>query len=166
VAELLIPYSDTRPFQGWRNAFDIGEYGIGILANSLELGCDCLGEIRYLDVELADGQGRPYTIKNAICLHEEDHGIGWKHFDADLQRAEVRRRRRLVVSFIITAGNYEYAFYWYFYTDGAIELEIKLTGIVLTSRARRPGRPATTARWWPRRPSRPTTSTSSASGST
>ena len=88
---MVIPYSDPRPFQGWRNAFDIGEYGIGMLANSLELGCDCLGEIRYFDVELADGEGKPYTIKNAICLHEEDHGIGWKHFDADLQRAEVRR---------------------------------------------------------------------------
>jgi primary-amine oxidase len=133
VAELLIPYSDPRPFQGWRNAFDIGEYGIGILTNSLELGCDCLGEIRYFDVELADGEGKPYPIQNAICLHEEDHGIGWKHFDADLRRAEVRRRRRLVASFIITAGNYEYAFYWCFYTDGAIELEVRLTGIVLTA---------------------------------
>src|SRR5581483_5812303 len=65
--------------------------------------------------------------------HEEDHGILWKHFDADLDEAEVRRSRRLVVSFIITAGNYEYAFYWCFYQDGTIELEIKLTGIVLTT---------------------------------
>ena len=133
IAELVIPYADPRPFQGWRNAFDIGEYGIGILTNSLELGCDCLGEIRYLDVELADNKGEPYTIRNAICLHEEDNGIAWKHFDAGLNHAEVRRRRRLVVSFIITAGNYEYAFYWYFYTDGTIELDVKLTGIVLTS---------------------------------
>jgi len=31
------------------NAFDVGEYGIGTLANALENGCDCLGEIRYLD---------------------------------------------------------------------------------------------------------------------
>lgn len=133
VAELVIPYADPRPFQGWRNAFDIGEYGIGMLTNSLELGCDCLGEIRYLDVDLADDRGEPYTIRNAICLHEEDNGIGWKHFDSSLNHAEVRRSRRLVVSFIITAGNYEYAFYWYFYTNGAIELEVKLTGIVLTS---------------------------------
>jgi primary-amine oxidase len=133
VAELVIPYADPRPFQGWRNAFDIGEYGIGMLTNSLELGCDCLGEIRYLDVDLADDKGEPYTIRNAICLHEEDNGIGWKHFDSSLNHAEVRRSRRLVVSFIITAGNYEYAFYWYFYTNGAIEFEVKLTGIVLTS---------------------------------
>ena len=138
VAELLVPYGDPRPFLGWRNAFDVGEYGIGTLTNSLERGCDCLGEIRYFDVELANDRGEPYTIRNAICLHEEDHGIGWKHFDADLGRAEVRRSRRLVVSFIATAGNYEYAFYWYLYTDGAIELEIRLTGIVLTS-ALRPG---------------------------
>ena len=133
IAELVVPYGDPRPFQAYRNAFDMGEYGIGIMTNWLELGCDCLGEIRYFDVELADDRGEPYTIKNAICLHEEDHGILWKHFDADLAHAEVRRSRRLVISFIITAGNYEYAFYWYFYTDGSIELEIKLTGIVLTA---------------------------------
>ena len=29
--------------------------------------------------------------------------------------AEVRRSRRLVLSFISTVVNYEYAFYWYFY---------------------------------------------------
>ena len=133
VAELVIPYSDPRPFQGWRNAFDIGEYGIGTLTNSLEQGCDCLGQIRYFDVQLADGQGTPYRVKNAICLHEEDHGILWKHFDAGLGHTETRRSRRLAVSFIITAGNYEYAFYWYFYQDATIELEIKLTGIVLTA---------------------------------
>src|SRR5262252_1816127 len=133
VAELVIPYADPRPFQGWRNAFDIGEYGIGILTNSLERGCDCLGQIQYFDVQLADDRGEPYTINNAICLHEEDDGILWKHLDAGLRHTEVRRSRRLVVSFIITAGNYEYAFYWYFYQDATIELEIKLTGIVLTA---------------------------------
>ena len=133
VAELFIPYADPRPFQGWRNAFDVGEYGIGIMANSLELGCDCLGDIRYLDVELADSGGEPYKIPQAICLHEEDFGLLWKHFDAERQTAQTRRRRRLVVSFIVTAGNYDYAFYWYFHQDGTIEFEVKLTGIVLTS---------------------------------
>jgi len=133
VAELFIPYADPRPYQGWRNAFDIGEFGIGMLTNSLERGCDCLGEIRYFDVDLADGSGAPYTISQAICLHEEDFGLLWKHVDADLGTTETRRSRRLVVSFVITADNYEYAFYWYFYQDGTIEFEVKLTGIVLTS---------------------------------
>jgi primary-amine oxidase len=133
VAELFIPYADPRPFYGWRNAFDIGDYGIGSMANSLRLGCDCLGEIRYLDVDVADGNGAPYTIPQAICLHEEDAGLLWKHFDVTLRTTEVRRSRRLVISFIITASNYEYAIYWYFYQDGTIEFEAKLTGVVLTS---------------------------------
>jgi primary-amine oxidase len=133
VAELVIPYADPRRFHAWRNAFDIGEYGIGIMVNALERGCDCLGEIRYLDVEMVDSSGTPYTVQNAVCIHEEDFGILWKHYDATLDHAEVRRCRRLVLSFVITAGNYEYAFYWYLYQDGVIELEVKLTGVVLTS---------------------------------
>ena len=59
LAEMFIPYGDPRPFQGWRNAFDIGEYGIGILTNSLERGCDCLGQIQYFDAQLADDRGEP-----------------------------------------------------------------------------------------------------------
>lgn len=134
VAELVIPYADPRPGHAWRNAFDEGEYGLGVLANSLERGCDCLGEIRYLDAEMVTSAGEPYTVPRAVCLHEEDAGLAWKHTDSsDGGHAEVRRSRRLVVSFIITAGNYEYAFYWYFYLDGTIEAEVKLTGIVLTT---------------------------------
>ena len=48
-------------------------------------------------------------------------------------RTEVRRSRRLVISFIATVGNYEYGFFWYFYLDGTIQYEVKLTGIVNNS---------------------------------
>ena len=41
------------------NAFDAGEYGLGMCTNSLELGCDCLGEIRYFDGVLALPSGEP-----------------------------------------------------------------------------------------------------------
>jgi primary-amine oxidase len=37
-----------------------------------------------------------------------------------------------VVSSIATVGNYEYGFYWYFYLDGTIQHEVKLTGIMST----------------------------------
>ena len=46
---------------------------------------------------------------------------------------EVRRNRRLVVSFFTTVGNYDYGFYWYLYLDGTIEFEAKATGIVFTA---------------------------------
>jgi primary-amine oxidase len=32
----------------------------------------------------------------------------------------------------VTVNNYEYGYFWYFYQDGSIEFEAKLTGIVLT----------------------------------
>ncbi len=130
VADMVVPYGDPRPTYFHRNAFDVGEYGIGTLANALQNGCDCLGEIRYLDAVVNDGQGRAVTLPNAICLHEEDAGILWKHVDWRLGTTEVRRSRRLVVSSISTVGNYEYGFYWYFYQDGTIQLEVKLTGVI------------------------------------
>ena len=133
ISEMVVPYGDPTPGHGWQNAFDIGEWGLGRLANSLTFGCDCLGEIRYLDAVLADEQGGAHTVANAICLHEEDAGIGWKHHDLMGGRTEVRRRRRMVVSSISTVGNYDYGFYWYLYQDGMLELEVKLTGILSTA---------------------------------
>ncbi len=57
IADMVVPYGDPRPTYFHRNAFDVGEYGIGTLANSLVNGCDCLGEIRYLDAVVNDGRG-------------------------------------------------------------------------------------------------------------
>jgi primary-amine oxidase len=132
VCEMVVPYGDPGPMHGWKNAFDASEWGLGKMANSLSQGCDCLGEIRYLDAAMVGERGDVYVIPNAICIHEEDVGIGWKHVDLVAGITEVRRSRRLVVSSIVTAGNYDYGFYWYFYLDGRIELEVKLTGIVTT----------------------------------
>jgi primary-amine oxidase len=129
LAEMFIPYGDPAPTHHRKNVFDMGEYGVGLLSNSLELGCDCLGEIHYFDGHVNDNDGHPMEIKNAICLHEEDYGLLWKHTDFRTMKAQVRRSRRLVVSTIATVGNYEYGYYWYFYQDGTIEYEIKMSGV-------------------------------------
>ncbi|MEJ9233035.1 primary-amine oxidase [Peribacillus butanolivorans] len=130
LSEMVVPYGDTNPAHDWQCAFDAGEYGIGQLANSLELGCDCLGHIHYFDATMATGKGEVHRIPNAVCLHEEDYGIAWKHTDWRTNDVEVRRSRRLVISFFTTVANYDYGFFWYFYTDGRIEHEAKLTGIL------------------------------------
>ena len=133
VAEMVVPYADPRPNRWFQNFFDCGEYLLGSYANSLELGCDCVGDITYLDVVLADGDGNPKVLPRAICIHEEDAGILWKHTDPFTGSSDSRRQRRLAVSFFTTVGNYDYGFYWYFYLDGTIELEVKATGVVFTS---------------------------------
>jgi primary-amine oxidase len=130
ISEMVVPYGDPGEMHGFKNAFDAGEWGLGRMTQSLTLGCDCLGEIFYFDAVLATEHGNPWTIENAICMHEEDYGIAWKHVDLFGGTSEVRRSRRLVISHIATVGNYEYGFYWYLYLDGNVQLEVKLTGIL------------------------------------
>ena len=130
LSDMVVPYGDLDPMHHWKHVFDAGETSIGTLANSLTLGCDCLGEIYYFDHHQVNWKGEGRTVRNAICMHEEDYGILWKHHDAESQTTEVRRQRRLVISAIHTVGNYEYGFFWYLYLDGTIQMEVKLTGIV------------------------------------
>src|SRR3954453_16255270 len=111
----------------------MGEYGLGPYINSLALGGGCLGEIHYLDAVINDSHGRAQTIANAICVHEEDTGILWKHFDWRSGATAGRRGRRLVISSIATVGNYEYGLYWYLSLDGSIAFESKLTGVLHTA---------------------------------
>ncbi len=130
---MVVPYADPAPVRFWQNYFDCGEYMFARYADSLQLGCDCLGDIHYTDAVIADDLGNPRTITNAICMHEEDYGVLWKHSDLFTGSREVRRQRRLVISFFTPIGNYDYGFYWYLYLDGTIQLEVKATGIVFTS---------------------------------
>ena len=132
IPELVVPYGDPR-FRYWQTYFDCGEYLLGKWTNSLERGCDCLGEIAYLDATVTDDFGAPQVIRNAVCIHEEDFGILWKHTDIFNGSAQTRRQRRLVVSSWATVGNYDYGFYWYFYLDGTIEHEVKMTGALFTA---------------------------------
>ena len=130
LSDMVVPYGTADPMHSWKAVHDGTEYGFGTLSNSLTLGCDCLGEIHYLDANMLLFDGSVNTIENAICIHEEDFGIQWKHSDSNGGANEVRRSRRLVISSIATIGNYDYGLFWYLYLDGNIQCEVKLTGIV------------------------------------
>ncbi len=129
MAEMVVPYGDPTGGNYRRNAFDTGEYGLGACMDSLKLGCDCLGHIHYFDLFTHDWNGTPLQIKNAVCMHEEDFGLLWKHTDVKTGKMRAVRSRRLVISSICTIGNYVYGFFWYFYQDGTIGVEVKATGI-------------------------------------
>ncbi|KAG0670539.1 hypothetical protein C6P40_004111 [Pichia californica] len=134
LSEMIVPYgSPDFPHQR-KHALDIGEYGAGYMTNPLSLGCDCKGVIHYLDAHFADRAGEPITVKHAVCIHEEDDGLLFKHSDFRdaFATSIVTRSTRLIISQIFTAANYEYCIYWNFLQDGAIRLDIKLTGILNT----------------------------------
>ncbi|KIJ66507.1 hypothetical protein HYDPIDRAFT_86968 [Hydnomerulius pinastri MD-312] len=131
LAEMVVPYGAPEFPHPRKFAFDTGEYGMGTMANELSLGCDCLGKIHYLPGAYVTHAGTAFVIKNVICIHEEDAGVLWKHTDyRPGGRSQTVRSRRLVVSMVCTLANYEYIWNYYFYQDGNVELEIRLTGIL------------------------------------
>lgn len=133
IAEMVVPYGSPQHPHHRKHAFDLGEYGAGNMTNSLALGCDCKGSIHYMDAHLPTQAGGTRTIKNAICIHEEDAGILFKHTDFRDDSTIVTRGRKLIISHIFTAANYEYCVYWVFLQDGTIQLDVKLTGILNTA---------------------------------
>ncbi|GKT62759.1 copper amine oxidase [Colletotrichum tofieldiae] len=129
-SELTVPYGDPRPPFQRKQAFDLGDGGFGRVANNLELGCDCLGAIHYLDALLTDTEGNPTLAKAVACLHEQDNGIGWKHTNFRTNRAVVTRLREFVVQCVVTLANYEYVFAYKLDTAGGVTLETRATGVM------------------------------------
>lgn len=125
LSEMTVPYADPRSPYHRKQAFDLGDVGAGLVANNLSLGCDCLGSITYLDGLVASPDGKPLVKKNAICIHEQDNGIGWKHSNYRTERKKIMRlsilyvmlltiigacvvrNRELVIQQILTVSNYE-----------------------------------------------------------
>ncbi|KZL82189.1 copper amine oxidase [Colletotrichum incanum] len=135
ISDMTVPYADPRNPIHSKQAFDFGDGGIGHCANNLELGCDCLGVIKYFDGVLNRPDGSAHVSRNVICLHEQDNGIGWKHTNWRTNRAVVTRRRELVIQFILTVAKYEYVFnvgatQLHATVAGGITVETRATGIL------------------------------------
>ena len=93
VAEMVVPYADPSPVRFWQNYFDCGEYMFARYANSLKLGCDCLGEIHYLDAVIADDLGQPKTI-----TQRDLHARGGRRHPLEALRHVHRQRARPAAS--------------------------------------------------------------------
>ncbi|KAF2160544.1 hypothetical protein M409DRAFT_59811 [Zasmidium cellare ATCC 36951] len=132
LSDMAIPYADPRAPYHRKAAFDLGDVGAGIVANDLKLGCDCLGSIYYMSELLNDTKGNPREVPNAICIHEVDDGILWKHTNYRTKRGVLVRNRELVVQTILTVANYEYVLAWIFNLSGDITYEVRCTGILST----------------------------------
>jgi len=130
LSEMVVPYGDPGPAWFFKNAFDEGEYGIGRLAQALEPGTDFPGNASTYSAVFASDAGTPYELPRAVALYERDGGILWKHVDYLTGNNQSRRARELVLCYVANVGNYEYAFNWIFHQDGALEMEVDLTGIM------------------------------------
>lgn len=66
---------------------------------------------------------------HSLCIA----GLLFKHMEYRNGKTTITRARRLIISFIVTVVNYEYAIYWSFNQDGTISYEIKPTGELSTN---------------------------------
>jgi primary-amine oxidase len=133
LSELFVPYMDaSRPFFAF--AFmDAGQYSAGGLAKPLVEGADCPPGAVYLDAVAPASDGSPKPVPRAACLFERLTGDqAWRHMDIMTGAADARQRRDLVVRMAAMVGNYDYVFDWTFQPDGAIEVRVGATGVVMT----------------------------------
>jgi primary-amine oxidase len=131
LAEMVVPYGDPDAAWYFRNVFDTGEYAfVGRSITPQEPGTDAPLNAVFQNAVFAGEDGKPYESPRAVAIYERDGGLLWRYTDLSTAKSESRRARELVVSYIMTAGNYEYGFNWVFHQDGVLELELLLTGIM------------------------------------
>ncbi|PYI20239.1 copper amine oxidase [Aspergillus violaceofuscus CBS 115571] len=132
MSEMTVPYGDPRAPYRRKQAFDLGDSGFGLTSNTLTLGCDCLGHIAYFDGIRTTGAGEPVKLKNVICVHEVDEGIGWKHTNVRNGQASMVRNRTLVIQCTATVMNYEYILAFVLDQAANLHVEVRATGIMST----------------------------------
>jgi len=131
LSEMVVPYGDTSSLWYWRNAFDVGEYGVGMLSSPLERGAEVPGNAALFPAAFVTSDGEGYATPDVVGIYERDGGILWKHRDALTGSNQARRGRELVVMHIATVGNYDYALQYVFGLDGSVRVEVGLTGVML-----------------------------------
>lgn len=103
MSEMTVPCDPRTPYHR-KQAFDLGDSGFGLTSNTLALACDCLGNIHYFDGFRFDAQVSPVLMKNVVCMHKIDQGIGWKHTNFRNNNSSVVRGRQLVLQCIATVA--------------------------------------------------------------
>lgn len=131
LADMLVPYG--APGNNWtfRNAFDVGEYGLGKTLHPLTLGQDVPENAILLESVMPDDLGNEPVVIKGAAIYERDGGILWKHRNAENGDTDLRHARQLVMTFMTTVGNYDYGINYIFNLDGSIKIDTQLTGILL-----------------------------------
>lgn len=125
LSELMTAYGDPE-FGSWfpRDAGDYGVSGYSAARASAIIGEDAPANAVFASASFADYLGRVVTVPRAVSIYERDGGVLWHH------SGRASRGRQLVLSGYTTLDNYDYLFHWIFSQDGAIDVQMQLTGVM------------------------------------
>lgn len=136
LSEVFVPYQD--PGQNWyyRTFMDAGEFGFGALASPLVPGLDVPANALLMDAVISAALPDPtlpvipLPLEHVVGVFERLTGNPlWRHAEFLSGSYEGRAEVELVVRMIAQVGNYDYAVDWVFTQQGAIRVDVSLTGI-------------------------------------
>ena len=138
LSEVYVPYGVADVNWSWRTAFDVGEYNLGLYAQTLEPNRDVPEHAHFFDAVVGTDTGPAddnptgtIDYPATMAMYERDNGILWTRTDPSNYARDTRARRELVVTWNAWIGNYIYGFDWTFGLDGAIDVKVVLTGTTL-----------------------------------
>ncbi len=132
ISEMLVPYADPSPGWIWREFFDSGEYGLGLMSIQTRAGKELPDNALVLDVYLPDETlADPAASPGRVFFYERDAGALIGHRQNGDGRRIYARAKELVAGFVATIGNYDYGFGYVFRLDGSFGFEADLNGLIL-----------------------------------
>ncbi len=132
ISEMLVPYADPSQGWVWREFYDAGEYGLGLLSSRINAGKELPANALTLRATLPTEQ---LTLSNAypdrVFFYERDGGALFAHTQGSDGSRVYGHGKQLVVGFIATVGNYDYLYQWVFRQDATFGFEADLHGEIL-----------------------------------
>ncbi|XP_078501466.1 amine oxidase [copper-containing] 3 isoform X2 [Lissotriton helveticus] len=110
-------------------------FGIGRFARELVRGVDCPYLATYVDTHHMIESQTPETVKNSICIFEQNTGIPLRRHYSNLHTMYYGGLPStvLVIRAISTLVNYDYVWDFMFYQNGVIEAKVSATGYIVSS---------------------------------
>eukprot|EP00494_Astrolonche_serrata_P003491 UN03497 len=74
---MFVPYMDTSKLWYYKSYFDVGEYGLGLLSQTLNSQI-CGNNAHYFSMSTLDGPGNLIEYTNVACVLNEQHTIQYR----------------------------------------------------------------------------------------
>ena len=127
LSEVFVPYMDPHP--GWysRTYMDSGEYGFGLSLSPMKFGIDCPENAVYQSVYIAQANGEPLELPQAVCFFERSVGDPeWRKYNYAF--TDGRAATEFVMRSASTVGNYDYLIDYIFMPTGEMRVRVGATG--------------------------------------